>query len=94
MAPQIIENALKLSPYISAAAIVGDRRKFICALIVPDFAAITSAAKDHGIQFPSQVELAKSPWVRELIGGEVEKVNSASGAIRDNKAFRNSRCRL
>jgi long-chain acyl-CoA synthetase len=87
VAPQIIENALKLSPYISAAAIVGDRRKFICALIVPDFSAVTAAAKGRDIQFASQADLAKSPWVRELIGGEVEKVNSHLAQYETVKRF-------
>lgn len=87
VAPQTIENALKMSPYISAAILVGDRRKFICALIVPDFAAVAAAAKEKGIEFVSHAEIAKSPWVREVIGGEVEKVNSRLAQYETIKRF-------
>ena len=87
VAPQSIENALKMSQYISSAAVVGDRRKFITALIVPDIAAVTAVAAERGITFQSQVDFARSPFVRELIGGEVEKVNSHLAQYETIKRF-------
>lgn len=76
VAPQPIENALKMSPYIQGAVVIGDRRKFITALIVPNFAAVTRALAQRGRQAVSQTELASYPWVYELIGREVERVNA------------------
>ena len=49
VAPQPIENKLKNSVLVAQAALVGDRHKFICALISPNFAALEEWARHHGI---------------------------------------------
>ncbi len=74
VAPQPIENSLKSSPFILHAAVVGDRRKFVVALIVPHFANVEARARKMGLQFSSTAELAAHPWVRELIGREIERL--------------------
>jgi long-chain acyl-CoA synthetase len=48
VAPQPIENVLKQSPLVAEAVILGDRRKYIAALIVPEFAALERRLKDLG----------------------------------------------
>jgi long-chain acyl-CoA synthetase len=48
IAPQPIENVLKQSPLISEAVVLGDRRKYAAALIVPDFAALERRMRDLG----------------------------------------------
>ena len=48
IAPQPIENVLKQSPLIAEAVVLGDRRKFAAALIVPDFAALERRLRDLG----------------------------------------------
>src|SRR6266513_2004635 len=74
VAPQPIENALKTSPYILNAMVVGDKRKFIVALIVPNPATVAAKAADHGIKFASNSELAAHPWVQALISAEVKRL--------------------
>jgi long-chain acyl-CoA synthetase len=74
VAPQPIENALKTSPYILNAMVVGDRRKFIVALIVPNATTVASKAADQGIKFKSNKELAVHPWVHALIDSEVKRL--------------------
>ncbi|OLB34151.1 MAG: hypothetical protein AUH11_19025 [Acidobacteria bacterium 13_2_20CM_57_17] len=74
VAPQPIENALKTSPYILNAMVVGDRRKFIVALIVPNPATVAAKAADQGIKFASNSELAAHPWVHALIDAEVKRL--------------------
>jgi len=74
VAPQPIENALKTSPYILNALVVGDRRKFIVALIVPNPVTIATKAADQGIKFASDAEPAVHPWVRSLIDAEVKRL--------------------
>ena len=87
VAPQPIENSLKMSPYIQAAAVVGDRRRFIAALIVPNFASVASLAASRRMQFASHVELAQSSWVRDLISREVDKVNQHLAQYETIKRF-------
>jgi long-chain acyl-CoA synthetase len=74
VAPQPIENALKTSPYILNAMVVGDKRKFIVALIVPNPATVAAKAADQGIKFASNAELAAHPWVHGLIDSEVKRL--------------------
>jgi long-chain acyl-CoA synthetase len=74
IAPQPIENLLKTSPYISIAAVIGDRRRFVSALIVPNFASLTALAKERGLPAGSREEMCAAPWVREQIEQEVNRV--------------------
>jgi long-chain acyl-CoA synthetase len=73
VAPQQIENLLKTSPYISNAVAVGDRKKFISALIVPDFEKLEAYARAHKISFESRSGLLASPEISDFMMTEVEK---------------------
>jgi long-chain acyl-CoA synthetase len=74
VAPQPIENTLKTSPYILNAMVVGDRRKFIAALIVPNPVTVAARAADQGIKFASNAQMAAHPWVRSLIEAEIKRL--------------------
>ncbi len=76
VAPQPIENALKTSPYILNAMIVGDQRRFVVAVIVPNAATVSAKAAEQGIRFASHEEMPTHPWVRGLIEGEVKRLTS------------------
>jgi long-chain acyl-CoA synthetase len=87
VAPQPIESALKMSPYIQSACVLGDRRKFIVAILVPNFAGVTEEAAKEGRQFASQADIARDPWVHELIGREVQRINSKLAQYETIKRF-------
>src|SRR5213082_931114 len=87
VAPQPIENALKTSPYILNAMVVGDRRKFIVALIVPNPATVAAKAADHGIKFASNAELAAHPWVHALIDDEIKRLTEHLAQYETIKRF-------
>jgi long-chain acyl-CoA synthetase len=76
VAPQPIENRLKTSPLILNSAVIGDRRRFVVALIVPHFANVEARAREIGLTFSSPAELAAHPQVREWIGEEIERLTS------------------
>ena len=75
IAPAPIENVLKASRFISQVVVIGDRRKFLTALIVPDFEALAVWAEDRGLDPSDREALVASPAVRELIAREVASVN-------------------
>ncbi len=76
IAPAPIENMIKSSFYISQAVVIGDRRKFLSALLVPDFEAIKAWAARVGKEIgEANEDIVKNSDVRELIASEVEKVN-------------------
>ena len=74
VAPQPIENALKTSPYITNAMIVGDQRRFVVALIVPNASTVSAKAQEKGIHFASHEEMAAHPFVRSQIEQEVQRL--------------------
>jgi long-chain acyl-CoA synthetase len=75
IAPQPIENSLKLNPLVGGAAIIGDKRRFAFVIISPNFAALEDWAQDHGVHFSSRAELVASPRVRELYDSLAADVN-------------------
>lgn len=76
VAPAPIENALKGSRFIGQAVVIGDRRKFLSALLVPDFDALKPWAEKQGIHAASNEQLVADRQVRDLIGQEVTAVNA------------------
>jgi long-chain acyl-CoA synthetase len=87
VAPQPIENLLKVSPLISNAVLVGDARRFIGALIVPNFANVEAAARTEGRTFASHEQMAADPWVHGLIDKEVARINSGLAQYETIKKF-------
>lgn len=87
VAPQPIENALKTSRYILNAMVVGDRRKFVGALIVPNPTTVAAKAAEQGIQFASNAELAAHPFVRSLIDGEIRRLTAHLAQYETIKRF-------
>jgi long-chain acyl-CoA synthetase len=75
IAPQPIESALKLNPYVGVAAILGDRRKFPAVLISPNFPALEDWARANGIAFSSRAELVANSKVQALYADAVETIN-------------------
>jgi len=74
VAPQPIENALAASPYIANAVVVGDRRKFVSALIVPDFEKLKKYAAENNITFSSNRELIDRPEIYEFFMQEINRL--------------------
>jgi len=75
VAPQPIEGILNLNPYISNALVIGDRRKFISALVVPDFEKLEEYAKQNNISFEDHCDLVKKEEIVRFIQEQVD--NSA-----------------
>ncbi len=73
VAPQPIENLLKTSPYIANAVVIGDRRRFVAALVVPDFDKLQGFAKAQGIAAASLEDLCREPRVVAFLKAEVDR---------------------
>ena len=73
VAPQPIENLLKTSPYISNAVVLGDRQRFVSALIVPDFDKLQEYAKGQGITFSSLDDLCRDPRIVDFLKAEADR---------------------
>jgi long-chain acyl-CoA synthetase len=76
IAPQPIENKLKANTLVAHAAMVGDKHKFACVLISPNFAALEGWAKGQGVSVGDHAALVKDPKVVKVYQEIVDKVNS------------------
>ena len=75
IAPQPIENSLKLNPLIGSAAILGDKRKFPAVIVSPNFSLLEDWARANNIAFTSRTELVAHPQVQALYDQVVESTN-------------------
>jgi len=87
VAPQPIESALKTSPYILNAMVVGDQRKFIVALIVPNPATLSRRLAEEGLKFRSNAELAAHPRAYAVIENEVSRLTAHLAQYESIKRF-------
>jgi long-chain acyl-CoA synthetase len=88
VAPQPIENKLKNNVLVAQAALVGDKHKFISALLAPNFPALEEWAKQHGIEANSRAELVADGRVIAHYAGIVREVNSGLANFESLKRFR------
>ena len=88
VAPSLIENMLKASPYVKEAVTIGDRRSYLTALIGIDREAVSDWATRRGIAFTTYRDLTEKPEVQELIAGEVRRVNRDLASAEQIKKFR------
>jgi long-chain acyl-CoA synthetase len=75
IAPVMIENKLKESPFIEQVMVLGENQKYASALIVPAFAYLKEYCKRKNINYISNEEIIKNPEIKARIIEEVEKVN-------------------
>jgi long-chain acyl-CoA synthetase len=87
VAPAPIENTLKTSPYITNAIVVGDTRKFVSVLVVPNFANIEAAARKAGHDFATPTQMTGDPWVRDLLSSEIERLTAPLAQYEKPKRF-------
>lgn len=76
IAPHPIEVSLIERLYIDQACLVGDGKKYLTALIVPDFESLKRYARDKGIAYSTPSELVAKPEIKALIAKEVGVVNA------------------
>jgi long-chain acyl-CoA synthetase len=88
IAPQYIENLLKFSPYINDAVVIGDRRKYLTAVIIIDEDNVNQYAQEQRIPFTTYANLSQNPEINKLISREVEKVNDKLAQVETIKKFK------
>ncbi|MDD4159063.1 MAG: AMP-binding protein, partial [Proteiniphilum sp.] len=76
IAPQMIETRISEDRYIDQVAVIGDERKFVSALIVPDYEALKSYAREQQISFASVEELVRNKEINDFIFGQIELLQS------------------
>jgi len=73
VSPEKLENLFQQNRLVSQMLIIGEGRKFVCALLVPDFAALEAFARVHRIEWASREELVRKPQIVSLYEREIER---------------------
>jgi long-chain acyl-CoA synthetase len=73
VAPEKLENLFQGHPYVYQMAVLGDGRKFVGALIVPEFTRLMAYARSQGISFQNRQELVANPDIQALIRQQVDE---------------------
>jgi long-chain acyl-CoA synthetase len=76
IAPQMIENQLKTNPFISNVVVIGDKKRFISALIVPVFEKLEEYAKASGIEYTSIKDLVKNEKIINFMMSEIDRYSA------------------
>jgi len=73
VSPEKLENLFQGDPYIYQIAVLGDGRKYVGALIVPDFARLQAYARSQGISFQNRQDLVANADIQALIRRQVDE---------------------
>jgi long-chain acyl-CoA synthetase len=88
LAPSEIENALKSSPYIKEAVVIGDRRAYVAALIGIEWDTVGEWAQRRRLPYTTYRDLAEKAEVRALVQGVIDEVNARHSNVEHIKQFR------
>lgn len=88
IAPSEIENALKASPYLKEAVVIGDGRKYLTALIGIEPDTVGYWAQQHRLPYSTYRDLSSKPEVLKLVQSVVDEVNERFATVEQVKRFR------
>ena len=87
IAPQAIETKMVVDRYIDQISIIADERKFVAALIVPDYKLVEKFAADKGIEYASMAELLKHERVIDLFKDRIDTLQQQFAHYEQIKKF-------
>ena len=89
VAPGPIEDRFAANEFVEQCLVLGDSRKFVSAILVPNFERVEAWAADRGIDLPDdRAAICRDERVRERIGEEVDRVNAEFEEFERIKQFR------
>lgn len=87
IAPQQVEAMLLVDKFIDQVAVVADQRKFVSALIVPEFRLLEQWAKEHKIEFDSRESLCENKQVHDMIMERIDTLQQTLAHYEQVKRF-------
>lgn len=87
IAPSHVEQMIRSSKFVSQAVLIGDRRKFPSALIVPNFEMLESYAQHKGLDIQTPAEFCRHPRIIDLIERQIEELTAGLSQFEKVKKF-------
>ena len=87
IAPQAIETKLVVDKYIDQISIIADQRKFVSALIVPEYGQVKAYAKEHSLEYTDMQDLLMKPEIHELYKQRIDTLQQEFAHYEQIKRF-------
>lgn len=87
IAPQMIEALLLVDKFVDQVAVIADQRKFVSALVVPEYGALEEWARARGIKFADRVELCKDKEVNAMMMERIDILQQSLAHYEQIKRF-------
>ena len=87
IAPQALESRLGEDKYIEQVAVIGDKRKYVTAIIIPAYEALKEYARKKHIQYRSMEELIKNADIRKMIQERIDRLQENFAGFEQIKKF-------
>ena len=87
IAPQMIESKLLVDKYIDQIAIIADQRKFVSALIIPEYRLLENYARVHYISFNDRADLCQNQQIRDMIMERIDTLQQQLAQYEQVKRF-------
>ena len=87
IAPQMIESLLLVDKYIDQIAIIADQRKFVSALIIPEYRLLEEYARKNGIDFETREDLCANERIHDMMHERIETLQQQLAHYEQVKRF-------
>ena len=87
IAPQMIESKLLVDKYIDQIAIIADQRKFVSALIIPEYRLLEEYARQNGISFADRAELCRNAKIHHMLMERIDTLQQQLAQYEQVKRF-------
>ncbi len=87
IAPQMVEGLLLVDKFVEQVAVIADQRKFVSALIVPEYRILEEWAKDNDIRFKDREELCANKQVNKMMADRIETLTQGLASYEKIKKF-------
>lgn len=87
IAPQAIESALVIDPFIDQIAVFADKRKYVSALIVPEYGAVEKYARENNIPFESMQQLLADERIMNMFKSRIDELQQSFAHFEQIKKF-------
>ena len=87
IAPQMIESKLLVDKFVDQIAVIADQRKFVSALIVPDFVILEEYAREQGIAFDTHEDLCRNTKIVDMMTERIETLQQGLASYERIKRF-------
>lgn len=87
IAPQMIESKLVVDKYIDQVAIIADQRKYVSALIIPEYRMLEEYAKEKGIAFENRQQLCDNEQIHEMLKERIDTIQQQLAQYEQIKRF-------